>query len=118
VERAFAFDGTVTEVATTDLADPEGNSLGPIADVTFDVHEWYTGDLGRSFTIDMTPPVTTDHGSDSEWGQPYAVGTRLLVSGESRWGGGPSDAVAWGCGFSRYFSTEEASEWRTIFSAR
>jgi hypothetical protein len=68
----------------------------------------------------MTPPAIADDGTDrtdGEHGPPYAVGTRLLISGESRWGAGLSDAVAWGCGFSRYHSTAEASEWRDAFAA-
>jgi len=32
----------------------------------------------------------------------YGVGSRLLVSGEPRWGGGAlTNAIAWGCGFTQ-----------------
>jgi hypothetical protein len=44
----------------------------------------------------------------------YEVGTRLLVSGEPRWGGAPLDrAIAYGCGgFTRYYEAALAEEWR------
>jgi hypothetical protein len=35
----------------------------------------------------------------------YSVGTRLLVSRE--------DAIAWGCGFTRYVDEETAAAWRS-----
>jgi hypothetical protein len=35
----------------------------------------------------------------------YAVGTRLLVSGE--------DQIVWACGFTRYFDEETAAAWRS-----
>jgi hypothetical protein len=43
----------------------------------------------------------------------YAVGSRLLVTGESRWGGAPlEDPVAWYFGFSPTYDTETARNWR------
>ena len=44
----------------------------------------------------------------------YQIGTRLLVSGTPRWGGAPlADPIAWGCGFTRYYSRATAAEWST-----
>lgn len=57
----------------------------------------------------------------SEDGPPsYGVGTRLLVSGEPRWGGTDPlrDAFAWGCGFTRYYDAQAATDWTDAFSAR
>ena len=40
------------------------------------------------------------------------LGTRLLVSGEPRWGGDALDEpIAWPCGFTRPWTEEEAAEW-------
>lgn len=40
------------------------------------------------------------------------VGTRLLVSGEPRWGGEPlEDPLAWTCGFTQPWSEDAAAEW-------
>ena len=45
-------------------------------------------------------------------------GTRLLVSGEPRWGGDTlDDAIAWPCGFTQPWTEETASEWQTAFLA-
>lgn len=42
----------------------------------------------------------------------YEVGTRLLVSGESRWGEEIlRDGLAWGCGFTRHHDADMASLW-------
>ena len=61
-------------------------------------------------TIDMSPPSESPRLSEAP--PSYEVGTRLLVSGESRYGEGISkDGVAWGCGFTRYYDTETASAW-------
>jgi hypothetical protein len=51
----------------------------------------------------------------AEGGAPgYRIGTRLLVSGMPRWGGAPlADAIAWGCGFTRYYSPATAAAWAT-----
>lgn len=107
--RAFAFDGTVTDIGT---AEGTGvNDLGYVG-VAFTVNEWFHGADTATVTIDMaSPEVTSEETSVS--GGSYAVGTRLLVSGEPRWGGGQlDDAVAWGCGFTRYFDAQTADRWR------
>jgi hypothetical protein len=42
----------------------------------------------------------------------YAVGTRLLVTGQPDTPGhAMHDAVAWGCGFTRYYSPHTATQW-------
>lgn len=109
--RAFAFDGTVTAIGpgTTDRADAV---LGLVA-VTFEVHEWFGGGTGETVTVDMFPPGPDQPDQASESAPSYGVGTRLLVSGEPRWGGEPlQDAIAWTCGFTRYYDETTAADWR------
>lgn len=62
----------------------------------------------------MNPPHPD---STVDWSGPsYGLGTRLLVSGEPRWGGGAlTDAMAWGCGFTRYYDKATADNWRAAF---
>lgn len=98
-KRAFAFDGTVTAVGPARTNRPDAR-LDLVA-ATFKVNTWYAGGSGESVTVDITPP---DAGSIDETPPAYVAGTRLLVSGEPRWGGAPlTDAIAWGCGFTRYY---------------
>jgi hypothetical protein len=107
--RAFAFDGTVTDIGTAEGTG--ANDLGYVA-VTFTVNEWYHGADTGTVTIDMASPEATSEETSVSGGS-YAVGSRLLVSGEPRWGGGAlDDAVAWGCGFTRYFDEQDADRWR------
>jgi hypothetical protein len=107
--RGFAFDGRVTAIGVGSTDRPGEGHLG-YAGVTFAVRHWFVRDDGSSITIDMAPP---SGGARLEETPPtYEVGTRLLVSGESRWGGpGLEDALAWGCGFTRYYDAETAKEW-------
>jgi hypothetical protein len=107
--RAFAFDGTVTAIGPAATNRP-GAELS-LAAVTFRVHEWFRGGAGETVTVDMDAPRPA--GGVSEPAVPaYAVGTRLLVSGEPRWGGAPLDAaLAWGCDFTRYYDPQTAAEW-------
>ncbi len=101
----FAFDGTVTDIGRTE------DDLGYTA-VTFEVHEWFRGSAGPTVTIGMPLPSGTTRGLE-EHGLPIAPGTRLLVSGMSLQGGGSmDDAVAWSCGFTRYYDRDTASQWR------
>ncbi len=86
--RGFAFDGTVAAIGE--------------AGVTFDVREWFAGGVATTVTLTMAGPTES---SMSESPPSYAVGTRLLVSGE--------DQVVWGCGFTRYFDEETAAAWRS-----
>ena len=107
MDRAFAFDGTVTAIGPgrTDRGD-EGD-LG-YAGVTFEVHEWFRGGSAATITIDLEPPGASPDGRPA-----YDVGTRLLVSGEHRWGGSTdADLLGWGCGFTRYHDASTADAWR------
>jgi len=70
-------------------------------------------------TLDMTPPQPDRGQAVLESALSYGVGTRLLVSGEPRWGGAPlTDAIAWGCGFTRYYDPATADAWRNAMPAR
>lgn len=108
--RSFAFDGTITAIGPgrTDRAD-----MGQLdtAGVTFRVNEWFTGGTGETVTVDLMSPSSSISGDDTP---AYEEGTRLLVSGEPRWGGDAlDDAVAWSCGgFTRYYEPAVADEWR------
>lgn len=109
--RAFAFDGVV--VAVGDSVSDRGDEadLG-LPGVTFEVREWFSGGRGGTVTVDVQPP-TTGSNDPSDPGYAYGVGSRLLVSGEGRWGGSPLESpIAWGCGFSRYYGPETATAWR------
>lgn len=105
--RAFAFDGTVTDIAD------EQTDLGYVA-VTFAVNEWFHGSNAGTLAVEMAPPETTTFETAVSGGS-YEVGSRLLVSGEPRWGGDAlNDAVAWGCGFTRYYDEPTAASWRNV----
>jgi hypothetical protein len=110
--RAFAFDGTVVEIgpARTNRAGAEL----PLVAVTFHVNQWFHGGSSASVTVDMTQPITNGARAPIDEAAPsYGVGTRLLVSGQPRWGGAPlDDPIAWGCGFTRYHDTDTAGLWR------
>lgn len=104
--RAFAFDGTVTAIGPA-RSNRTGVAL-PLAGVTFRVNEWFRGGTGATVTIDMEAPANVS----SDPLPAYGIGTRLLVSGEPRWGGAPLNAaIAWSCGFTRYYDPETAAEW-------
>lgn len=109
--RDFAFDGTVMSIGpgTTNWPGPGRGDLD-LASVTFQVNEWFTGGDGDTVAVDMGAP--TD--GEMQQAATYEVGTRLLVSGEPRWGGAPLDrAIAYGCGgFTRYYEASMAEEWR------
>ncbi len=94
--RAFAFDGTVVEIGSARTNRP-GVEL-PLAGVTFRVNQWFRGGSAQTVTVDM--------------GTSPQIGTRLLVSGQPRWGGTAlTDAIAWGCGFTRYYDPDTAAQW-------
>lgn len=119
-QRGFAFDGTVERVGEPGFTDrgDEGD-LGYVA-VTFTVHEWFAGGGGEQVVVGMDPPTGgRGSGADAHEGGPsYGVGSRLLVSGEPRWGGDPlQDPVAWGCGFTRHHDEATARQWREAFAA-
>jgi hypothetical protein len=106
---AIAFDGTVTSIGEGH-SDRSGVSLGLVG-TTFTVNEWFAGGSGKTVTIDMPPPG--GNVATGELPPAYEVGSRLLVSGAHRWNGATmDDAVAWGCGFTRYYDQATADEWR------
>lgn len=115
-ENAFAFDGTVTGIGPART----GRSPHPVPldlrSVTFQVHTWFKGGSAGTAVVDMSPPAVgagTDDAT-SEHVPAYQIGTRLLVSGTPRWGGAPlADPIAWGCGFTRYYSPSMAAAWAT-----
>lgn len=108
--RDFAFDGTVTAVGDTAYT-PDGvpPGVGDPVQVTFRVSEWFRGGSGTEVTVAMTPPNAIISAGTTD----YRVGTRLLVSGEPRFGGTPlQDPIAWGCGFTRDYDGTTALVWR------
>ena len=111
--RAFAFDGTVTQ---TEVMKPPADGSGALdgyLTVTFHVNEWFRGGAQGTVTVDMMGPSMN---SDQELS--YGVGSRLLVTGEPRFGGSPLNAaVAWGCGFTRYYDESTATAWRQAFGS-
>jgi len=108
--RAFAFAGTVTEIGESVTDRGDSGDLG-YSGVTFQVEEWFVGDGPATFTVDMGAPTKSRM---SESAPSYFVGSRLLVSGEDRWGeGGLEDPIAWGCGFTRYFDESTSAAWRS-----
>lgn len=112
--RDFAFDGTVEAVGEADASGPEGDSDGSVP-VTFTVAEWFAGGDGDRVTVDMPAPGMLS----SDGAITHEVGSRLLVSGEPRFGGEPlDDAVAWGCGFTRAYDDATAAEWRVSFAGQ
>ncbi|WP_161965218.1 hypothetical protein [Ornithinimicrobium cerasi] len=105
--RGFAFDGIVVRLgpSVTDRGDDGDLNL---VGVTFQVREWFDGGDADEVTVDLQ---VVGEGTAEE-DLPFRVGTRLLVSGEARWGGEPMDSpIAWGCGFTRYYDEETAKAW-------
>lgn len=113
--RAFAFDGTVSRTVPVQLtAKGGGPPLRGYLAVTFTVHEWFRGGDPTTVTVDMLGPTASSVQETS-----YGIGTRLLVSGEPRWGGSPLQApVAWGCGFTRHYDQPTAASWHQTFSQK
>ena len=111
--RDFALDGTVIAIGPAGTNKPDKGHLETAA-VTLEVNEWFTGGTEDQATIDLMSP-TRMAGDDTPL---YEVGTRLLVSGEPRWGGPPlQDAIAWSCGgFTSYYEPRLADEWRAALS--
>jgi len=115
-ERGFAFDGTVVAIEPPAIAGTlPGGELDPLpfVNATFEVHEWFkAGDSTiTTMTVAMPPPDDTSAPNGAAW---WGVGSRLLVTGESRWGTDPLDGpVAWMCGFSRTYDPATANAWRT-----
>lgn len=108
LNRDFAFDGTVVRVGPS-VSDRGDDGDLNLAGITFEVREWFVGGDADEVTVDLQ---TVGEGT-AEQDLPFRVGTRLLVSGEPRWGGASLDSpIAWGCGFSRYYDEETAKAWR------
>ncbi|MGZ4724548.1 MAG: hypothetical protein ACXV5U_08960 [Ilumatobacteraceae bacterium] len=62
--------------------------------------------------------VQFEMGAISEFVPQVVPGTRLLVTGEPRWGGQPlDDPIAWGCGFTQRWSTGAANSWANALAA-
>jgi hypothetical protein len=77
----------------------------------------FSGGRGSTVTVDL-PPSRTGLAEASEVGPRYAPGSRLLVSGESRWGGAPlTDPIAYTCGFTRPYDST-ATSWRQAVSTK
>jgi hypothetical protein len=115
VNRAFAFDGVVTDIGMAESNWPDRGHL-ELVGVTFAVNEWFSGGSTSTVTVDMESPALgaprLPEGVPS-----YAVGSRLLVSGEPRWGGASlEDAIAWGCEFTRYYDPATAESWSQAFA--
>lgn len=110
-ENAFAFDGTVLSIGPGITGRRPATGISALRAVTFRVNAWFKGGSGETAVVDMTQPSVAGKYMD-ETVPSYRAGTRLLVSGAPRWGGAPLDnAIAWGCGFTRYYSPEKAAEW-------
>ncbi|MEI8412552.1 MULTISPECIES: hypothetical protein [unclassified Kribbella] len=112
-KRGFAFDGTVLKI----VADPGGPMRGYL--LTLQVHEWFKP-IGGGDTVTVrtiTPPEGSGYDVSVDFPD-YTVGTRLLITGEPQWGGtNPlKDAYAWGCGFSRAYTPDDAATWRKLLS--
>ena len=115
-KRAFAFDGVVVDVGPSVSDRGDEADLG-LPGVTFEVREWFSGGQADTVTVDMQPP-NSGSADPSDPGYAYGLGSRLLVSGEPRWGGSAlQDPIAWSCGFSRYYDPATATSWRDV-SAR
>lgn len=109
--RSFAFDGEIVKIGPSVSDRGDGGDLN-LPGVTFKVHEWFAGGKTDIVTVDIQSPATGS-GLSKDGDDAYGVGSRLLVSGEARWGGSPlNHPIAWACGFSRYFDPETAAEWR------
>jgi hypothetical protein len=98
--RKFAFDGTVTAIRAGE-PDPDAG-VTPVR-VTYSVHQWFAGGDGDTVTL-----ASWDYGINSAGYPALTEGTRLLVSGDTD--------MAWGCGFTRPYSTAEAAQWEAAFA--
>ena len=103
-KRALAFDGVVIDIGRS-VSDRAGGGDLDLPGVTFRVTQWFGGGEGSTSTVDLQLP------EDS-----YGIGSRLLVSGESRRGDPElTDAIAWPCGFTRYYDAETAQAWEDAY---
>ena len=111
VQQRFAFDGVVVKIGESVSDRGDSADLGQPG-VTFRVMRWYAGGDGDQVTVDM-PGAPSIDGAVA-----YGIGSRLLVSGQPRWGGTALKyPIAWSCGFTRYHDPTTATEWKSAFSA-
>ena len=112
VQRSFAFDGTVTSIEIRkDPRLPEGERA--VRWVSFHVHRWFRGGTAPEVAV-WIENLNIESSIGAVEAEP---GTRLLVSGEPRWGGDAlDDPIAWPCGFTQPWTEEAAAEWETAFS--
>jgi hypothetical protein len=112
--RSFAFDGTVLSIELRrDPRLPAGEDRVPWA--TFKVNRWFRGGAAPEIGvwIENLNAETSAGTIEAE------AGTRLLVAGEPRWGGGPlEDPFAWACGFTQPWTAEAAAEWEAAFQPK
>lgn len=92
-DRRFAFDGTVTSIQSGEY---NANAGATPLHITFDVHQWFRGGKGGEATLEGWDFTA------------LAQGTRVLVSGDTD--------TAWGCGFTRAYTIDEASQWEAAFN--
>ncbi len=113
--RDVAFDGTVVGIGPAVTNREREGALSGLVGVTLQVNRWFKGGEVDTVVVDMPAPAEDGGGVHRRAGAPeYGVGTRLLVSGASRWGSSDplSDVIAWDCGgFTRYFSPDVAAQW-------
>lgn len=104
-KRGFAFDGTVVGIGERSSA---AEVADPYVPVTFTVTRWFHGGPSDQITVAMFSPDSVTSVESTT----YTVGSRLLVSGEDRWGGSPMDSpIAWACGFTRWYNQADAQSW-------
>ncbi|MGI5183280.1 hypothetical protein ACQEVZ_44190 [Dactylosporangium sp. CA-152071] len=97
----------MTGIGATDAA------TGMFRPVTFKVHRWFRGGSAESVTVGLPNPT----GGVSLEVALFGIGSRLLVSGEPRFGGTPlTDPVAWACGFTRWHDAVDAEVWQQSFN--
>ncbi len=109
-QQKFAFDGVVVEIGES-VSDRGDSADLEQPGVTFQVMHWYAGGNGDAVTVDMPVRPSID-GAVA-----YGPGSRLLVSGQPRWGGSALEfPIAWGCGFTRYYDQATADDWDSAFS--
>lgn len=108
----FAFDGTVTGIGR----QPSDQFYD--LPVRLHVNEWFRGGPARIVVLDM--PLSSPETWREDAAPPVTVGTRLLISGKT-----PTPhnslhhhAMAWSCGFSRYYDPQTAAAWRSAIAHR
>ena len=106
--QAFALDATVDSIRR------HGKQVG------LHVTEWFRGGSGDTLTVPGRSAIgglgdPDAPGSDhDEQGAAYAVGTRLLISGQYADDGG---LLVWHCGYTRYWTRDDDASWREVYGA-